>query len=502
MAKPNITRTYGPMHFEDLEPHRFEDLVRELIYDYKDWQSIEATGRSGNDDGFDIRAYEKISAYQTERDDDQVDEVIDIHPMNGNLWMIQCKRELEIGPQKIKNIISDCINSDAPPYGYILVASANFSKKSFDVFREELKKRGVMEFYLWGKASLEDMLHMPKYDRVLFTFFGISLLTKKRNRSTEIKSLVIIKNRLFKILGEEANPFTKVLIRDINDTSYPYEEDYNDFKDKPRWKIFSFKNYNVYGVWFELHEYYAYYDALRNEYDYTTSIELENLFEDDDSDEVRKTKMDKNSLVREFWEALPRAKQTKVSIWGLVKYEDILVVDEKGDVLNKLLHLYVDFKHSNGPFGRLIHVIENGYNTISVEKEDSKRIKVFPEIIPELKKGKIYKNKSIKISKTTFTSLIKSEMLIKALYDDDDKYGFLDERDIIQVVSDDDPDELFIKITCKYKIKLSKYLEENKETYNLSNLIKDQIGKELNKDKFINVYEFVRTYRSHFEEEN
>jgi hypothetical protein len=32
-------------------------LVRELIYDLKDWQSIEATGRGGNDDGFDIRAY-------------------------------------------------------------------------------------------------------------------------------------------------------------------------------------------------------------------------------------------------------------------------------------------------------------------------------------------------------------------------------------------------------------------------------------------------------------
>ena len=55
MAKPHITRTFGPIHFEDLDPHRFEDLVRELIYDYKDWQSIEATGRGGSDEGFDIR---------------------------------------------------------------------------------------------------------------------------------------------------------------------------------------------------------------------------------------------------------------------------------------------------------------------------------------------------------------------------------------------------------------------------------------------------------------
>lgn len=27
MTKSKITRTYGPIHFEDLEPHRFEDLV-------------------------------------------------------------------------------------------------------------------------------------------------------------------------------------------------------------------------------------------------------------------------------------------------------------------------------------------------------------------------------------------------------------------------------------------------------------------------------------------
>jgi hypothetical protein len=50
-----ITKTLGPIHFEDLEPHRFEDLVRQLVYDYKDWQSIEATGRADSDDGFDVR---------------------------------------------------------------------------------------------------------------------------------------------------------------------------------------------------------------------------------------------------------------------------------------------------------------------------------------------------------------------------------------------------------------------------------------------------------------
>ena|SRR5450756_924868 len=104
MAK--VTRTYGPIHFEDLDPHRFEDLIRELTYDYKDWQSIEATGRSGADAGFDIRAYERVSAGQTVSADPEDAE--EQHPMAGNRWMIQCKREKEIGPKKLLTILGAC----------------------------------------------------------------------------------------------------------------------------------------------------------------------------------------------------------------------------------------------------------------------------------------------------------------------------------------------------------------------------------------------------------
>lgn len=56
--KPATTRTYGPLHLEDLEPHRFEDLVRQLLYDFRSWSQLEATGRTGSDDGFDARGRE------------------------------------------------------------------------------------------------------------------------------------------------------------------------------------------------------------------------------------------------------------------------------------------------------------------------------------------------------------------------------------------------------------------------------------------------------------
>src|SRR5665213_3432517 len=100
-----ITRTFGPIHFEDLEPHRFEDLIRELAYDYKDWQTIEATGRSGSDEGFDIRAYERVVREQPV--DSEAEDALEPHPMVGNRWMIQCKREKDIGPKRLATILDE-----------------------------------------------------------------------------------------------------------------------------------------------------------------------------------------------------------------------------------------------------------------------------------------------------------------------------------------------------------------------------------------------------------
>jgi hypothetical protein len=53
-----VTRTTDPFPFGDLEPKCFEDLVRQLAYDFKPWRRLEATGKSGSDNGFDARGYE------------------------------------------------------------------------------------------------------------------------------------------------------------------------------------------------------------------------------------------------------------------------------------------------------------------------------------------------------------------------------------------------------------------------------------------------------------
>src|SRR5262249_16046892 len=162
------TRTFAPLQFEALEPHRFEDLVRDLMYDYRDWLSIEATGRGGGDDSYDIRAFERDTVRLAQDEDGEEEPIADL---GGRPWMIQCKREKQLGPGRVKAIVEDAVKKDDPPYGYILAAPANFSKKTYDAFRAALSEPGVQEFHLFGRAELEDMLYMPKNDRILFAFF-------------------------------------------------------------------------------------------------------------------------------------------------------------------------------------------------------------------------------------------------------------------------------------------------------------------------------------------
>jgi Restriction endonuclease len=130
------TRTFGSLHFEDLEPRRFEDLVRQLVYDFRPWRALEATGRSGSDEGFDARGFEITNladVASTDNDDD--DETVELG--SDRLWLVQCKREQTITPGKITKHLSEIPDASTDGlYGVIFVAACDFSKRTRDTFRE------------------------------------------------------------------------------------------------------------------------------------------------------------------------------------------------------------------------------------------------------------------------------------------------------------------------------------------------------------------------------
>lgn len=485
MAKPKVTRTFGPIHFEDLDPHRFEDLLREIIYDYKDWQTIEATGRSGNDSGFDIRAYEKAEI-TSETEGENGEEIEEVHPMEGNMWMIQVKREKEIGPKKLKSILSE-IDPKNPPYGYILAASTNFSKDSYDVFRTELREKGVMEFYLWGKAEMEDMLHLPKNDRILFTFFGISLVSRRRSRATDIRSAVSVKNKLLRCVGAGQKFHTSVLIRDLKDTHYPFESEYNDFEKRPRWREYiAFSHYPI-GLFCHSHEYFAYVDTVRKEWDYAREADL--VFRQSD----RENAHGKAALVRNVWEFFPRSKQGYFVIDSLVKYSDIVIVDDKGDVWNNFPHLFVDFIGEGGPFAGSRQFLKIGEEEVGYIG-NYKRIRVFPKSFAEEPKvGVIHKEKSLALDLQSVKDF--QEFHLDTLYETDGRYSFLEPRDVILIAqAGQGSQEEFIQVTHKFKTTVKEHLEATGRLYKVQTAINRQLGREADGDEEINVYEFRRFY--------
>ncbi|MFH0857885.1 MAG: restriction endonuclease [Candidatus Magasanikbacteria bacterium] len=485
MRKPHITRTYGQIHFEDLDPKRFEDLIRELIYDYKDWQNIEATGRGGNDDGFDIRAFEKNTGTIVSENKDE-EEIETINTAEGNLWMIQGKREKEIGPKRIKEILVD-VYKNHPPYGYILAASANFSKQSYDVFRIELQKKGVMEFHLWGKAELEDMLHQPKNDRILFTYFGFSLTSRRRTRATEIRSAVVNKNKIFRTFGDPLNK-GPVLLRDSNDTKYPFKNDYKDFKKNARWKEYPAIEYNPLGLIVNTRRCFAYLDCTKKEFDFAEEASL--IYRQCDSKQDKDQQRQLRDNVEDFWEHMPKSKQAYFVVDGLVKFDEMLVIDDKGDNWHKFPHIFIDYNIKSGPFAGFFNYLEFGKNQISID--DYKKIDFFPKSFPKPKLGTLHKDKEMTLEKHFLHRINHGSEDFTTIYETDGRYNFLKIRDAISVPNpDNNTYKNYIEITHKDSVKVKDYLIFNpgKEW-----AIQEQLGKTPGPEEIINVYEFKRTF--------
>lgn len=501
MAKKiRVTSNLHQLHFEDLEPHRFEDLIRQLSYDFRDWQTIEATGRGGSDDGYDIRAWEKVKEVQNNEESEEEKSEQGTKMIDGNLWMIQCKREKEIGPTKVKNIINENVTEKSGIYGYILAAPVNFTKKSYDIFREELRGKGISEFYMWGRAELEDMLMLPKNDHTLFTFFGISLVVKKRSRISEVRYVVNNKNKLYRVLGggNPTNEFnSSVLLRDYNDTKYPWKKDYKDFEKFPHWEEHIAFAFHPVGLLIHAREYYAYFDKDKMEFDFTREIDLITRTENRDDQEFRDKYFSKREKVEYFWKHLPRKNQAKLKMDGLLAYEDILLVDDKGDVIFNCPHLFVDFKYDNKPFKGHWNKLTTEHELVTLEGEKYKKVEIFPKVFPSIKRGKVHSIKTVKWDEETLRLFKTSSDLITCLYDINGKYDFLQPKDVISIEGSEteyEKEKRSIEITHKFTTTVKEYLILTNHELRYKSNIERQIGHEIKDEDKLNILEFDQVY--------
>lgn len=462
VKKVKTTRTINPLHFEDLEPHRFEDLVRRLLYGFRDWTNIEPTGRAGSDEGFDVRAWERDESV-TNVDDEGEEGTRDFQE---RLWQIQGKREKVLTPAKIRDVVEHGVSKTTPPYGYILAAATNISKASYDAFREELKKKGVVEFHFWGKDHLEDQLSLPQNDEILFTFFGLSLAPRRRSRIAELKFNVTNKNKLLKLIfgtepltGQAAPNHKRFLLRDIKAEHYPYVHEYPDFEKYRRWEEHDVVHVSSDALVFKIRECYAYLDLSAKEWDFSTVVDL--VPRKHPIDQANRARLEQTGKkVERFWRHLPQRMQAKFVLYGIVRFEDVLIIDDRGDPEYNDPQIFVDFG-SKGPFHHTVPTLV--HNQQPVDLENLHRVTIFPASFPDPIKEQVHELEKLGLEGENLR-VLKHLRGSKTLYSFDGRLSKLSVGSIIRIPGAGENRDAHAEVTHIYSERVGDLLEQSAST--------------------------------------
>lgn len=389
--KPSPTRTTNPLHFEDLEPHRFEDLVRQVAYGFRRWVVLEPLGRTGADEGIDIRGIELVGRHQVADDSDQgLDEDAENVEGEERVWFLQCKREKSFGPAKAKSVAEAALaGASDPPYGFILAAPCELSKRTRDTLASELRERGVRQVIAWGKADLEDLLFRPENDHLLFAYFGLSLRVRQRKRTTELRGRLAKKRQIYRAVGGlDHQGWTPVLVRDPDETAYPFTERVADFDpENPPWLWTAFRDHsNPDTLPLIVRRHHAWVSKDKKRYDFIDTcshvVPHRHGFEKVPPRDEELC----DRLWRFFHNEIPVAERAWLEVIGWIPYDDILIVDDLGDAYNESPHVLVERVHRFGFFAHQRSFIQLDRDRESgiLHPEELRRARLFPNPIPDV----------------------------------------------------------------------------------------------------------------------
>jgi hypothetical protein len=381
----------GQLHLEDLEPHRFEDLVRQLLYDFRPWRQLEATGRSGGDAGFDARGYEVVQGVPGHEFDDEAEEDDDVEadtklePAEADrLWLIQCKRERSIGPTKARRYVRDLASTAMAtnPWGLLLAASCDLSKAARDAIRTEARALGFAEIHVWAKGELEDELYQPKNDHLLFAYAGFSLRMRTRSLRSDLRARLATKRKLKRALGG-ARLLGSILVREASDGRYPYMSgvEADDPRDRRHWTLYSPESCRWDGLRITHRRCFAFVDADGN-WDVMAAVDLERTNGFTNPWSTEEDDIGLRSRAEDAWRALPEHQRAFFVEERVISYDSILDIDQDGDDWFHGVHVYVaDFDPVNGPllpgaYFRL-KLVDRFREEVAVDR--AKRVRTFPD---------------------------------------------------------------------------------------------------------------------------
>ena len=324
-----VSKTHGRLHFEDLEPGRFEMLAMQIIYRMRRWESLDHFGAAGSDDGVDINAVELFT--------------------NGkrNSYHFQCKRYDKLTKSQLEKIVREYVTDNPSPADfYYIVCGCNPSKAAIDGFDAACKNAGIQNYAIWSASYIETLLYTDYHD-ILFAYFGVNLSMERNNTIAAVRRNVGLKKRMHRDFekdrlsdddrdairkhGEYYRKFihNEVLVRSIYDRNYP-ENEY------PLFGYFKAEVYNWYHNGLEVHTNPYAVQAKVRQRKMTAAIDTENP---SDFDIV----------------------ECQLEVFGCIPFENIIEYDIDGDEYYPYPHLFCDYACGEDPYEEIRYRFKSGY---------------------------------------------------------------------------------------------------------------------------------------------
>lgn len=314
------TKTTNKLHFEDLDPHRFEDLAYEVLYRKQEWARIENWGKSGSDDGIDIYCEE----------------------LNGEKWFGQCKRYKSLSLAQIKAIVDKIVlnNKNTNDSTIFIVTACDVSKTTSETFQNYSIGKGFKKAIIWTSSTLEAELYSRHTDLSGKYFNNTNKEVQKEKRiidNVQMRKEVenkLINNKILqntqywqKIIKDPSLKFIcdAAIVHSTDDHLYPGGGEKGEAIRS--WFKIWFYNLTIDGIEFLL----APYDYVK------VAVNMQ-------TKHWRKLKNDEESLNNEII--------MNADYIGLIPYYNIICINEDGDEYYQEPHIYCRFAFDNYPYSK------------------------------------------------------------------------------------------------------------------------------------------------------
>jgi hypothetical protein len=182
---------------------------------------------------------------------------------------------------------------------------------------------------------------------------------------------------------------------------------------------------------------------------------------------------------------------------GLIKFEDIAVIDDKGDSEFQFPHIFVDFHETKGPFfGFAEYLRAHEHRRESLD--GLKRIDHFPSKFDAPRIGTVHSTK-LKVEPRVTRLLSAGNASMNTLYDVEGRFDFLAVADVIAIEGAEDKkggsrDPLLIQITHKRMMTGKGFMGTLIGDPTLKHRVEEQVGREATEHDQLRIVEFKLIY--------